>query len=359
MASGQGKGRLSFSSSPYLRLRLALLRRTLANLRERLGASLLLLLGVAGPVAIGLAAAVALPPLYAATLAPIPALAVLAGHVALLAAPLFWIRSELLPSALLAWQAGVPLSRRELFCADALVIARLFFPGYLLHALSAGLWLWQSPSWLTAVLVTALVNVIAVLSMATALGIAVLFFHRNSGSGASPLWRLRGSRRVFVCHALLWRPVLMLNWRSLSLWFFASAAATTLWLGRFSVLPREALAFACCALLMKLTLGLDAKLSSHLGNLRGLGFAWPLAWNKLELAAKMSALLPAWIFSLICLAPFASARSRGGSELFAVASAVSHSALCFATRPGSRARAAAGVSFAAFLGVFASLVGEI
>lgn len=350
---------MSFSSSPYLRLRLALLRGTVANLRERLGASLLLLLGVAGPVAIGLAAAVALPALYAATLAPLPAVVVLLGHAALLAAPLFWIRSELLPRALLAWQAGVPLSRRERFCADALVSARLLLPFYLLHALSVGLWLWQSPPWLAAVRIPALVNVIAVLLMATALGIAVLFFHRNSGSAAFPLWLPRGPRRVFVCNALLWRPVFVLYWRSLSLWLFASAVASALWLGRSQLVPRDALAFACCALLMRLTLGLDAMLSFHLESLRGLGLAWPLAWNKLELAAKMSALLPVWIFSLICLALCVRARSRGLSGLFAVASAVSHSALCFATRPGSRARAAAGISCAAFLGVFASFVGEV
>ena len=275
--------RLPRSTHPYLALRLRLAHHALLQFAASLASSMEIVFFLAGPVLLGLLSVIALPGFLAMTLPWPAALGLLGGQALLTCLPAWLLRKRLLPAATAAWLRQLPLPPRLRWQADIAVAGMLMLPLGIAYAVSASIWLLQSPPWLRPIAGPGMAATVAVWLLAWAL---------TSGIIAR---RLRAPRPVPRAHAPTMtryvprRP----RWRTGFLWrqlFWLPVWRTEHVIG---VQQSGLLATASASLVIVTDRG-DKAVREQIAVLRPALDAWPLASGHLLRLACGISLLPAF-----------------------------------------------------------------
>ena len=300
--------RLPRSPSPYLALRLRLAHQALLQFAASLASSMEILVFLAGPVLLGLLSVIALPGFLAMT-QPWPAALGLLGAQALLTClPAWLLRKRLLPAPIAAWLRQLPLPPRLRWQADIAVAALLMLPLGIAYAVSATIWLLQSPPWLRPVAVSGMAATCGVWLLAWMLTSCIIALRLRA---PRPVQRVRPPtmtayvphlprrarwRGVFLWRQLFWLPF----WRNDNMIglqqsvLLASAGASMLaWLLRAPLVPAPLLGLLASASLVIVTDRGDKAVREQIAVLRPSLNAWPLASGKLIRLACAFSLLPA------------------------------------------------------------------
>ena len=315
--------RLPHSLSPYLVLRLRLAHHALLQFAASLASSMEILVFLAGPVLLGLLSVIALPGFLAVS-RPWPAALGLLGAQALLTClPAWLLRKRLLPANIAAWLRQLPLPTRVRWQADIAVAGLLMLPLGLAYAVSASIWLAQSPPWLRPV---------AVAGMAATAGAWLLAWVLTSCIMALRLRAPRPAHRVrpptmtaYVPQPPRWRSVFL--WRQLfllpfwrndnmigiqqSVLLLTAGASMLAWLLRAPLVPAPLLGLLASASLIIVTDRGDKAVHEQIAVLRPSQNAWPLASTALTRLACAASLLPPFAvllgagFLLYCIDPAA------------------------------------------------------
>ena len=298
--------RLPRSTHPYLALRLRLAHHALLQFAASLASSMEIVFFLAGPVLLGLLSVIALPGFLAMTLPWPAALGLLGGQALLTCLPAWLLRKRLLPAATAAWLRQLPLPPRLRWQADIAVAGMLMLPLGIAYAVSASIWLLQSPPWLRPIAGPGMAATVAVWLLAWALTSAIIAL------------RLRAPRAVPRAHAptmtryvprrprwrtgFLWRQLFWLPfWRNENVIgvqqsvLLATAGASMLaWLLRAPLVPAPLLGLLASASLVIVTDRGDKAVREQIAVLRPALDAWPLASGHLLRLACGISLLPAF-----------------------------------------------------------------
>ena len=298
--------RLPRSLSPYLALRLRLARHALLQFAASLASSMEILVFLAGPVLLGLLSVIALPGFLAMSLPWPAALGLLGAQALLTCLPAWLLRKRLLPAPIAAWLRQLPLPPRLRWQADVAVAGMLMLPLGLAYAVSATIWLLQSPPWLRPLAAPGMAATLAVWLLAWLLTTLIVAqrlraprpAHRARPSTMTayvpqrPRWR-----SVFLWRQLFWLPF----WRNdnvigiqQSVLLATAGASMLAWLLRAPLVPAPLLGLLASASLVIVTDRGDKAVHEQLAVLRPALNAWPLAGTALTRLACAACLLPAF-----------------------------------------------------------------
>ncbi len=162
--------------SQYCQFRLRLATSAIRELLSALKHNALIVCASAGIGLLGLLAFIALPLFYAPLLSWPKALATVLGQSALMALPVLLLKTTILPMHIRPWLRALPISRFDLWMANALVCGRwiAILAGF--YAVSVAIWLWQFPPWLQPVWYWGVLNVCLLLLISWVLGTLILQF---------------------------------------------------------------------------------------------------------------------------------------------------------------------------------------
>lgn len=163
-------------NSQYCQFRIRLATSAIRELFSALKHNALIVCASAGIGLLGLLAFIALPLFYASLLPWPKALAVLIAQSALMALPVLLLKTTILPMHIRPWLWALPISRFDLWMANALVCGRwiAILAGF--YAVSVAIWLWQFPPWLQPVWYWGVLNVCLLLLISWVLGTLILQF---------------------------------------------------------------------------------------------------------------------------------------------------------------------------------------
>ena len=291
----------------YTRFRIRLTLQTLAQLTARLRSSGEIVVLALGPALLGLLAVAALPPMYFTSCPPVTALGLLVLHALAMSLPVALLRPRILPAAVQAWLAPLPVPPALLLRASLLVAGLLLAPLALAYAASLAIWLLQHarPAWLLPLRAIAGTLFSFLLTWACACGLLVHGALRppappraSSTASASatggagyvpqprPGWR-------FLWRHLFWLPL----WRQGSLAGLRQAAllggtvlASALWMARPALLPHPAGALMASVLLVLFVHEADDALRSQLVRLQAAVAGLPLMAGTLGWRARATLL---------------------------------------------------------------------
>ena len=298
--------RLPRSTHPYLALRLRLAHHALLQFAASLASSMEIVFFLAGPVLLGLLSVIALPGFLAMTLPWPAALGLLGGQALLTCLPAWLLRKRLLPAASAAWLRQLPLPPRLRWQADIAVAGLLMLPLGIAYAVSASIWLLQSPPWLRPIATPGMAATVAVWLLAWALtsGIIALRLRapRPVPRAHAPTMTRYVPRRPRWRTGFLWRQLFWLPfWRNENVIgvqqsvLLATAGASMLaWLLRAPLVPAPLLGLLASASLVIVTDRGDKAVREQIAVLRPALDAWPLASGHLLRLACGISLLPAF-----------------------------------------------------------------
>ncbi|KAB8049095.1 hypothetical protein GCN78_17560 [Janthinobacterium rivuli] len=271
-----------------------------------LASSMEILVFLAGPVLLGLLSVIALPGFLAMSLPWPAALGLLGGQALLSCLPAWLLRKRLLPAPVAAWLRQLPLPPRLRRQADVAVAGLLMLPLGLAYAVSATVWLLQSPPWLRPIAAPGMAATLAVWLLAwllTTLIVAQRLRAPRPAQGARlPTMTTYVPQRPRWTTLFLWRQLFWLPfWRNDNVIglqqsvLLATAGATMLaWLLRAPLVPAPLLGLLASASLVIVTDRGDKAVREQLGLLRPALNAWPLAGTALTRLACAASLLPAF-----------------------------------------------------------------
>ncbi|WP_257626418.1 hypothetical protein [Janthinobacterium sp. NKUCC06_STL] len=293
------------SFSPYLALRLRLAHHALLQFAASLTSSMEIFFCLAAPVLLGLLSVIALPGFLAMTLPWPAALGLLSAQVLLTCMPTWLLRKRLLPANIAAWLRQLPLPPRLRWQADIAVAGLLMLPLGLAYAVSASIWLAQSPPWLRPVAAPGIAATIAVWLLTwllTTLIVALRLRAPRPAQAARPSTmtaympqRLRW-RTVFLWRQLFWLPFWRndnVTGRQQSVLLATAGASMLAWLLRAPLVPAPLLGLLASASLVILTDRGDKAVREQIAVLCPTLNAWPLASGNLIRLACAASLLPA------------------------------------------------------------------
>ncbi|WP_426073919.1 hypothetical protein [Janthinobacterium sp. DSP2-3-3] len=296
--------RLPHSLSPYLALRLRLAHHALLQFAASLASSMEILVFLAGPVLLGLLSVIALPGFLAVSLPWPAALGVLSAQALLTCLPAWLLRKRLLPAPIAAWLRQLPLPTRLRWQADVAVAGLLMLPLGLAYAVSAAIWLVQSPPWLRPIVAPGIAATIAAWLLAWLLTTLIVTQRLRAPRPAQrarsptmsayvpqrPRWRT-----VFLWRQLFWLPF----WRNdnvigiqQSVLLATAGASMLAWLLRAPLVPAPLLGLLASASLIIVTDRGDKAVREQIAVLRPSLNAWPLASTALTRLACAASLLP-------------------------------------------------------------------
>ncbi|NBV19482.1 hypothetical protein [Janthinobacterium sp.] len=297
--------RLPRSTHPYLALRLRLAHHALLQFAASLTSSMEIVLFLAGPVLLGLLSVIALPCFLAMNLPWPAALGVLGGQALLTCLPAWLLRKRLLPAPVAAWLRQLPLPRRLRWQADVAVAGLLMLPLGMAYAISAAIWLAQSPPWLRPVAgsgIAATAGAWLLAWLLTTLIVALRLRAPRPAQGARPptmhTYVPRQPRwpTLFLWRRLFWLPF----WRNenviglqQSVLLAGAGASMLAWLLHLPLVPAPLLGLLASASLVIVTDRGDKAVREQIGLLRPSLDAWPLASRRLLRLACGASLLPA------------------------------------------------------------------
>jgi hypothetical protein len=291
----------------YTRFRIRLTLHTLAQLSARLRSSGEIVVLALGPALLGLLAVAALPPMVFSSYPPVAALGLLLLHALAMSLPMALLRPRILPAAVHAWLAPLPVPPALLLRASLLVSGLLLAPLALAYAASLAIWLLQHarPAWLLPPRAIAGTLLSFLLTWACA---CALLVHgalpppappRASASASAAA--AGGARYVpqprpgwwFLWRHLFWLPL----WRQGSLVGLRQAAllagtvlASALWMAGPAWLPRAAGALMASVLLVLFVHEADDALRSQLARLHRAVAGLPLMAGTLGWRARATLL---------------------------------------------------------------------
>ena len=297
--------RLPRSTHPYLALRLRLAHHALLQFAASVTSSVEIFFFLAGPVLLGLLSVIALPGFLAMTLAWPAALGLLGAQALLTCLPAWLLRKRLLPANTAAWLRQLPLPRRLRWQADVAVAGLLMLPLGLAYAVSATIWLVQSPPWLRPIAAPGIAATVAAWLLAWMLTSCIIALRLRA---PRPVQRARAPtmaqyvprrprwRSVFLWRQLFWLPF----WRNenvvgiqQSLLLATASASMLAWLLRAPFVPAPLLGMLASASLVIVTDRGDKAVREQIAVLRPVLNAWPLASGNLIGLACGASLLPA------------------------------------------------------------------
>lgn len=298
--------RLPRSTPPYLALRLRLAHHALLQFAASLTSSMEIFFFLAGPVLLGLLSVIALPGFLAVTHAWPTALAILGAQALLTCLPAWLLRKRLLPAHTAAWLRQLPLPPRQRWQADMAVAGLLMLPLGLAYAVSAAIWLLQSPPWLRPVAAPGTIATVAAWLLAWLLTTLIvaqrLRAPRPAQRARPPTMTAYVARQprwptLFLWRRLFWLPF----WRNDNMIglqqsvLLATAGASMLaWLLRTPLVPAPLLGLLASASLIIVTDRGDKAVREQVAVLRPVLNAWPLASAPLLRLACAASLLPAF-----------------------------------------------------------------
>lgn len=298
--------RLPRSLSPYLALRLRLAHHALLQFAASLASSMEILVFLAGPVLLGLLSVIALPGFLAMSL-PWPAALGLLGAQALLSClPAWLLRKRLWPAPIAAWLRQLPLPPRLRWQADIAVAGMLMLPLGLAYAVSATIWLLQSPPWLRPLAAPGMAATLAVWLLAWLLTTRIvaqrLRAPRPAQGARAPTMTAYVPQRPRWTTLFLWRQLFWLPfWRNdnviglqQSVLLATAGASMLAWLLRAPLVPAPLLGLLASASLVIVTDRGDKAVREQIAVLRPVLNAWPLAGTALTRLACAASLLPAF-----------------------------------------------------------------
>ncbi|UQV47941.1 hypothetical protein KIV45_05580 [Janthinobacterium lividum] len=269
-----------------------------------LTSSMEILLFLAGPVLLGLLSVIALPGFLAVSLPWSAALAVLSAQALLTCLPAWLLRKRLLPASTAAWLRQLPLPPRLRWQADVAVSGLLMLPLGLAYAISATIWLVQSPPWLRPIAAPGIAATVTVWMLAWLLTTLIVAQRLRA---PRPVQKTRApTMRTYVPQRPRWRTLFL--WRQLfwlPFWrkenviglqqsvLLATAGASMLaWLLRAPLVPAPLLGLLASASLVIVTDRGDKAVREQIAVLRPTLDAWPLASTALTRLACAASLLP-------------------------------------------------------------------
>jgi len=299
----------------YTRFRIRLTLHTLAQLSARLRSSGEIVVLALGPALLGLLAVAALPPMVFTSYPPAPALGLLVLHALAMSLPVALLRPRILPAAVQAWLAPLPVPPALLLRASLLVSGLLVAPLALAYAASLAIWLLQHarPAWLLPLRAAAGTLLSFLLTWACACGLLVHGALRPPAPprAFSTAATAGGARYVpqprpgwwFLWRHLFWLPL----WRQGSLAGLRQAAllggtvlASALWMAGPALLPRPAGALMASVLLVLFVHAADDALRGQLARLHAATAGLPLMAGTLGWRARAT-LLAALALALLAL----------------------------------------------------------
>lgn len=298
--------RLPRSVSPYIALRLRLAHHALLQFAASLTSSLEILVFLAGPVLLGLLSVIALPGFLAVSQPWPAALGIIGTQTVLTCLPAWLLRKRLLPANTAAWLRQLPLPPRLRWQADIAVAGMLMLPLGLAYAVSAGIWLLQSPPWLRPVIAPGMAATLAAWLLAWLLTTLIvaqrLRAPRPAQKARPPTMTVYVPQRPRCSTLFLWRQLFWLPfWRNENVIglqqsaLLATAGASMLaWLLRTPLVPAPLLGLLASASLVILTDRGDKAMREQIAVLRPVLNAWPLALTALMRLACAASLLPAF-----------------------------------------------------------------
>ncbi|MCC7705266.1 hypothetical protein IGS59_23795 [Janthinobacterium sp. GW460P] len=298
--------RLPRSTSPYIALRLRLAHHALLQFTASLTSSLEILVFLAGPVLLGLLSVIALPGFLAVSQPWPAALGIIVTQTVLTCLPAWLLRKRLLPANTAAWLRQLPLPPRLRWQADIAVAGMLMLPLGLAYAVSAGIWLLQSPSWLRPVIAPGMAATLAAWLLAWLLTTLIvkqrLRAPRSAHRARPPTMTAYVPQRPRCSTLFLWRQLFWLPfWRNENVIglqqsaLLAMAGASMLaWLLHTPLVPAPLLGLLASASLVIVTDRGDKAVREQIAVLRPVLNAWPLARTALMRLACAASLLPAF-----------------------------------------------------------------
>lgn len=298
--------RLPRSTPPYIALRLRLAHHALLQFAASLASSMEILVFLAGPVLLGLLSVIALPGFLAANQPWPAALGIIVTQTVLTCLPAWLLRKRLLPAHTAAWLRQLPLPPRLRWQADIAVAGMLMLPLGLAYAVSAAVWLLQSPPWLHPVAAPGMAATLAAWLLAWLLTTLIvaqrLRAPRPAQKARPPTMTAYVPQRPRWSTLFLWRQLFWLPfWRNENVIglqqsvLLATAGASMLaWLLRAPLLPAPLLGLLASASLVIVTDRGDKAVREQIAVLRPVLNAWPLASTALTRLACAASLLPAF-----------------------------------------------------------------
>lgn len=296
--------RLPRSTHPYIALRLRLAHHALLQFAASLTSSMEIFFFLAGPVLLGLLSVIALPGFLAITLPWPAALGLLGGQALLTCLPAWLLRKRLLPAPLAVWLRQLPLPRRLRWQADVAVAGLLMLPLGLAYAVSASIWLAQSPPWLRPIAAPGIAATITVWLLAWLLTTLIvaqrLRAPRPAARARPPTMTTYVPQRPRWRTGFLWRQLFWLPfWRNdnviglqQSVLLATAGASMLAWLLRAPLVPAPLLGLLASASLVILTDRGDKAVREQIAVLRPTLNAWPMASTALTRLACAASLLP-------------------------------------------------------------------
>jgi len=287
----------------YTRFRIQLTLRTLAQLSARLRSSGEILVLALGPAILGLLAVAALPPMFFTSYPAPLALGLLVLHAIAMSLPVALLRPRILPAAVQAWLAPLPVAPGLLLRASMLVSGLLLVPLALAYASSLAIWLLQHerPAWLLPPRAAAGTVFSFLLTWACACALLVRGALHPPPPARAPA--TAAGARIYMARPqpgwwFLWRHLFWLPlWRHGSLAGLRQAAllggtilASALWMTGPAMLPRPAGAIMASVLLVLFVHEADDALRSQLVRLHGATAGLPLMPGTLGWRARATLL---------------------------------------------------------------------
>lgn len=298
--------RLPSSTHPYIALRLRLAHQALLQFAASLGSSMEIVMFLAGPVLLALLSVISLPGFLAMTLHWPAALGLLCAQALLTCLPAWLLRKRLLPATVATWLRQLPLPPRLRWQADIAVAGLLMLPLGIAYAVSASIWLLQSPPWLRPIAAPGIAATIAAWLLAWLLTSCIMALRlrapRTLQSAHPHTMTVHVHRPPRWSTLFLWRQLFWLPfWRNDNLIgiqqsvLLASALASMLaWLLRVPLVPAPLLGLLASASLIIVTDRGDKAVREQIAVLRPSLDAWPLASTALLRLACAASLLPAF-----------------------------------------------------------------
>lgn len=297
--------RLPSSTHPYIALRLRLAHQALLQFAASLMSSMEIAVFLAGPVLLALISSIALPGFLAMTLPWPAALGLLGAQVLLTCLPAWLLRKRLLPAPVAAWLRQLPVSPRLRRQADIAVAGLLMLPLGVAYAVSAGIWLLQSPPWLRPVAAPGIAIIIVAWLLAWLVTSCIVALRlrtpRPAQQARAPTMTAYSYRRPRWPALFLWRQLFWLPfWRNdnvigaqQSVLMAGATASMLAWLLRVPLVPAPLLGLLASASLVLVTDRGDKAVREQLAVLRPSLNAWPVSSAHVIRLACAASLLPA------------------------------------------------------------------
>lgn len=296
--------RLPRSLSPYLALRLRLAHHALLQFAASLASSMEILVFLAGPVLLGLLSVIALPGFLAMSQPWPAAVAIIVTQTVLTCLPAWLLRKRLLPASTAAWLRQLPLPPRLRWQADIAVAGLLMLPLGLAYAVSAAVWLVQSPPWLRPIAAPGMAATVGAWLLAWLLTACIvaqrLHAPRPAQKARPPTMTAYVPQRPRWTTLFLWRQLFWLPfWRNdnviglqQSVLLATAGASMLAWLLRAPLVPAPLLGLLASASLVIVTDRGDKAVREQIAVLRPALNAWPLGSTSLLRLACAASLLP-------------------------------------------------------------------